>query len=187
MQITDEGKFLLALNKICPNRIIKVSLISTICGVVRVGKISLKLYKIICFGGIKMKIIITTLLIVLSFHAVASDWIKIASVDDVNVFVDKASYKFEDKYIVKIWVKTIFPTNKIYDGRSYNSVTDLAKYDCLNSTVYIVRREMHLNKSPTYTLNTSAILFEEIIPDSIDDATKNYACQLKIKLNNEKS
>ena len=126
-----------------------------------------------------MRYLILLLTFIFTNNLIASEW-AVSGLEGNKVFLDKESIS-HNKNIVKVWTKSIFPPNKLFDGKEYNQSKFLLKFNCLNHTVAILQDFLYMNNELVEMNNYSKknIIFTDVIPDSVGDSTYKFVCQSK--------
>lgn len=123
-------------------------------------------------------IILFSLLV--SFPAVASDWERIFSDNDITLYVDKQSIK-GDMTSMGVWDKEVFrKEQRTPHGISYAMRIDYLEIDCNNST-------LKHHEVSFYSINGEIVdswhnphpNIHRIVPDSVGESVKEYVCSFK--------
>lgn len=132
--------------------------------------------------GFNMKILILLLLLLPNLsNAKTAEWLEVINEDDLKMFVDISSYKFENN-LIKFWIKTkYFKKEKSYSGYEYDSALSLNKYNCSENTKLISTVTTYNGDAVVETQRYDNPKFKYIIPDSVADHIKNTVCQFDKK------
>lgn len=119
--------------------------------------------------------------LLVSFPAIASEWVNIYSGKELTVYIDKQSIKGEAN-IREFWAEIVFDTMEIdpISGKYYMTATEYLELDCNN--IILKLHEIYYYSDKGAVVNHISFPkppITRIAPDSLGESAKKVVCGFK--------
>jgi hypothetical protein len=131
------------------------------------------------------KLSATLVLLLACYPAQSAEWVYVTSGTNSNIRVDASSVVELKSGIRKAWVEYAHETDeKTSKGIAYRRLLELNLYRCDDRTSAISQQINYSalgNVVHSITVPKSLITYEEVAPDSLNEATLDFACKIRLK------